>query len=151
MSTGLHSCQSTKITFFKKQKKMNKKEEEGLLCDTTLNTPPTWVCQVFCVSFYFQVADYYIVSHFFKFNNSHISGFVPVACHPWKAGCGQAPSLIQGGCSIFYTVPQRAGKALSLQHLPQGMPLSLWLFGNWNSPPLWRWPCTLFSGLHFHN
>ena len=83
------------------------------------------VCQVFCVSFYFQVADYYIVSHFFKFNNSHISGFVPVACHPWKAGCGQAPSLIQGGCSIFYTVPQRAGKALSLQHLPQGMTLSL--------------------------
>lgn len=109
------------------------------------------VCQVFCVSFYFQVADYYSVSHFFRLNNSHISGFVPVTCHPWKAGCGQVPSLIQGGCSIFYTVPQRTGKALSLQRLSQGMSLSLWLLGNWNSPPLWRWSCTLFSTLHSHN
>ena len=73
-----------------------------------------WVCQVFCVSFYFQVADYYIVRHFFRLNNSHISGFVPVDYHPWKAGCGQVPSLIQDGCSIFYTVPQCAGKVLSI-------------------------------------
>ena len=69
------------------------------------------VCQVKCVSFLSAVSM--TAGFVCSFNNSHTLEFVPAFYHPLKAGFSPLTSLELGGRSIFYTIPQSAGKALS--------------------------------------